>query len=444
MSRRQRGLPVTNKGHIFQLRNLPDRLAKIAFFLSLAAAIYLAGLLSAKFSLYPYRLVNRTIREYSRWFENPDRLVPAVHEFAGARTHPPDRVAPGLTLITSYFPETDWIAGAQLIDADGTILHQWQVDNDALFPGKFVQQNYIHGAHLFDNGDLMFNLEFVGLARISACGDAVWTFDDIRTHHSIAPAEDGTFWVSGHRTHLRENEPDHFADNPFVQSPAGDDLMLNFSADGELLREISITEVFSRNNLGGLVLRGKKQSGDIYHMNDVEPLFSDMAAEYPEFEAGDLVVSLRDLHTVLVVDPDDLRVKWIQTGETSYQHDADFIGGGRIGVFDNNLDFTDRGTAMGGTRIMVFDTVAGTSELAFPQPGAEPIYTEWSGKWQLLDNGNLLITEARAGRAIEVTPNGETVWEWVNARFDESRTAEVMEASRYDLSPDQVAAWTCD
>jgi len=40
------------------------------------------------------------------------------------------------------------------------------------------------------------------------------------------------------------------------------------------------------------------------------------------------------------------------------------------------------------------------------------------GKHQRLDNGNLLLTEAARGRALEVDSEGRLVWEYVNVVDD--------------------------
>ena len=36
------------------------------------------------------------------------------------------------------------------------------------------------------------------------------------------------------------------------------------------------------------------------------------------------------------------------------------------------------------------------------------------GKHQILHNGNILLTEAPEGRAIEIAPDGSLVWEYYN------------------------------
>ena len=41
-------------------------------------------------------------------------------------------------------------------------------------------------------------------------------------------------------------------------------------------------------------------------------------------------------------------------------------------------------------------------------------YSHFKGAAQRLPNGNTLITESTRGRAVEVTPAGEIVWEFYN------------------------------
>ena len=43
-----------------------------------------------------------------------------------------------------------------------------------------------------------------------------------------------------------------------------------------------------------------------------------------------------------------------------------------------------------------------------------PFETETCGSCQRLPNGNTLITESDNGRALELTPQGDVVWEFLN------------------------------
>jgi hypothetical protein len=177
-------------------------------------------------------------------------------------------------------------------------------------------------------------------------------------------------------------------------------------------------------------------------MNDVEPLPSSMADTYPLFDAGDLLVSLRDLHLVFVFDPETRDVKWHAFGPFIRQHDPDFLGDGQIGVFDNNPDGTHRGTVLGGSRILVLAPPSDSVRVRFPTPRSDTFYTEAAGKWQQLANGNLLLTEAQAGRVVEVDSAGALVWEWIRTPT-RRRVPEILDGTRYDLTPADVAAWGC-
>jgi hypothetical protein len=98
---------------------------------------------------------------------------------------------------------------------------------------------------------------------------------------------------------------------------------------------------------------------------------------------------------------------------------------------------------LGGSRVVALQPHTDSVEVLYESPAAEPFYTERMGKWQRLANGNLLLTEAQAGRILEVSPSGEKVWEWIHEPADERRVAEVSEGTRYAFTPDQVSRWPC-
>jgi hypothetical protein len=45
-------------------------------------------------------------------------------------------------------------------------------------------------------------------------------------------------------------------------------------------------------------------------------------------------------------------------------------------------------------------------------PEADPLYSRLSGRVEVLPNGNVLIIETDGGRALEVTQDGEVVWDF--------------------------------
>jgi hypothetical protein len=298
------------------------------------------------------------------------------------------------------------------------------------------------------NGDILLNLDYVGLARLDACGNTLWTLDE-GNHHSIARAEDGSFWIPGMSSERRATTSQYPDGFPGISQPVWFDRILRVSEGGDILKDINLLDVLYANDLERYLVKalgafpGDRVRDDPVHLNDVEPLSASMADEYPLFEAGDLVVSLRYPSLVFVFDPETSEVKWHASEPFLHQHDPDFIGGGWIGVFDNNKDITRRGTMLGGSRIVNVQPHTGSVEVRFPTPHSEPFYTDKQGKWQELSNGNMLLAETRAGRVVEVDSSGRTVWEWVNDPYKETRIPVVAQATRHDITPAEVASWPC-
>jgi hypothetical protein len=432
-------------------------LEKAGFVLSLMLFSFLYGFAARWHGWFPNDALEQTSRTVSQLelmpFVTPNFLNPVVYEREGARTVDPDAVQPGLTLVTSLWAnDGDWTMGAKLIDRGGRTVHEWLLDAAELFPDAthLRQHRYLHGSHLLPNGDLVVNVEYQGTVRVDACGTVQWRLPEAG-HHSIERADDGSFWISGHSSDPRLATPAHPDGLPGLDEPVWQDRILHVTPEGEVRDHINVLDLLYANDLERYVAKAHQPQGgtegptsrDLTHMNDVEPLSPSMADAYPLFEAGDLLVSLRNVHLVLVVDPDTRTVKWHASDPFIMQHDPDFLGDGWIGVFDNNRDFTERGSMLGGSRIVALQPHTDSMEVRFPTPQSDSFYTHAGGKWQQLANGNMLLTEARPSRVVEVTPDGRTVWEWVKASHDGVHVATVLEGTRYDLTTDDVASWPC-
>lgn len=372
--------------------------------------------------------------------------------FTSASTwHDPKAAQDGLTLITSINGEER--LQAAVVELDGTSVQHWSVDWFALWPEadhlpeilRPQQQpgTHIHGAVVMDNGDLVFNFEYLGLMRLDVCGDVVWRLP-YQTHHSIHRDEKtGNLWVSG-RIYHEEPSPAF----PNHAPPFSEPTVLEISPDGEILKEISVTGLLQKNDLDALLhidvfehIANKNPrsravaTGDILHLNDVEIFPDHLAAGV--FEPGDLMISLRNVHTVLVFDPETEEIVFQKSGGFVGQHDPDFIDGNRISVFDNASGINGDALA---SRIV---TVSGEDPFAKPEidyQGSEeaPFYTQIMGKHQWLDNGNLLLTESTGGRAFEVDGDGEIVWQYVNLIDDDGLVGMLDEAQRLPPRFDQA------
>lgn len=426
---------------------------KIGFVVSLVVLSLLYGYGARVFGWFPSSILERARTQARNVFSSPDFVAPRVYDGSGVRTSDSSQIESGLTLIAKHWRDLGWQQGIRLIDRDGSVLHEWRVDPMKIFAGnrfarsnqtpRALEERVVHGVHLFPDGDILFNLDYVGAVRLDACGDVVWQLPE-GTHHSIERADDGTFWIPGASADVRRASPAHPDGHPGLVRPVYHDRILRVTADGDVLDEINVLDLLYENGLERHVVKARQVNAeDVTHLNDVEPLRKSLAAQHPLFEAGDLLVSLRNLDLVFVFDPGSRRVKWDASLPFIHQHDPDFMADGWIGVFDNNRDFTGRGTMLGGSRVIALKPGTDSTRVLYPRTRSRPFYSDILGKWQQLENGNLLLTEGRPGRLLEVTVDGRVVWEWIGEPYEESEVAEVSEGTRYAMSPADVASWPC-
>lgn len=284
--------------------------------------------------------------------------------------------------------------------------------------------------NLYPNGDIIFNVEYIGLVRMNSRGKVLWKLP-YRTHHSVYHDEDGNFWVSGAEwIDQDDNRTKHF---PGLKAPYTEETILKVSPEGKIIQEISLLESLYKGNYQHLLHHYYALSGNLLHLNDVEVLNSKLAEHFLSFEYGDIVFSSRHLSLIGVINQHG-RIKWISPGIFTEHHDRDFENNGWITVFDNR---TNLGTA----KIRKINPSSNEAKTLYPTNLDLTFYTEAGGKHQKQNNGNRLIPEARAGRVFEISPEGETIWEWIQQPFDKEYVPEVLEGTRYNFNEQDIATW---
>jgi hypothetical protein len=382
--------------------------ARYLFLFSVAFLAYLIGVLTGAFQLPPYKSVSSSVRDvigFAIFWKNDLGIEPTRHLVAGQKSRKvwdivyPEGMSKGLRLIASLTPSHEALYGVRLFDRDGNKLHYWPVHYDRLDPeGRSPNNIFLHGFSVFEDGAIVVNFNRGGaMAKLDACGDTLWKLGG-SFHHIVNRSYDGTIWAWDA----------HF-------------LVQIDPTDGAILRRISLIEdVIKANDQMGIfgMLRNdepnpSKYRFDPFHPNDIEILAPEMADAFPQFEAGDIMISLRTPNLVAVLDPVSLKVKWWRHGPWHRQHDPDFQPDGTMTVFDNRLDFDQ-------SQIVRINPQSGQWSRLFRGSGEIAFYTRIGGQHQVLENGNLLLTATDSGRILEITPDGKLVWEFQNI-FDETR-----------------------
>lgn len=353
-----------------------------------------------------------------------------------------NQVATDDLVLLSGFIEDD--QKVELIERDGTVLASWRLSPREMLPSPGQCRNPpqtdwnspAHNTIIGPDGSIVLSFESCGMVKLDRCGNELWSTREI-THHSPNFLADGGLVIGGGE-HITE------APWPFV-TPYWEDLVMKFDAAGRLIMAKPASEMFLENGMAPLLTATTEFEARIdgeFHLNEVEELPPELAEAFPMFAPGDLMISFRNLNMIMVTDPAFERVKWYKIGPWLRQHDPDWNPDGRITVFDNHPDGTQDGRINGGSRIWAIDPATREAQLVYGGRPGETFSTAERGLHQMQPDGGVLVTEAYYGRAFQVDPSGDVVWEYIN-RYDDEQTAWLHGAEAWPRSYFSVRDWSC-
>jgi hypothetical protein len=404
----------------------------LIFALGCAALLFLAGMVAGRAKVFPYSAINAAYDAFTDWRENWRHYLGVRSRFAlasertagGVVEQDPTLAFPGYTLVSAYRPSSHDGFNSYLLDMDGNIVHQWDADINRIWPNLAQEESFvwdgsldIHGAHLFDDGDIVVNIGALGTVRLDRCSNVRWA---IRrpTHHHVEALSDGSLLVPS-TIHRTERVPSQLYADVGASGYFMDDTILHLDAEGRPQEEHSVIDMLLQSGWASALISGPGAGkvfadNDPLHVNDVERLSAEMAPAFPMFAAGDLMISVRHLNTVFVADPKSWAVKWLMTGPFVGQHDPDFLPNGHILLYDNRLSGVK--PKLGNSRLLEIDPATKAVVWSFDGKGDSAFYAHSRGEQQMLPNGNILYVDPYRGRVLEIAPqsDGRLVWEWVN------------------------------
>ena len=327
------------------------------------------------------------------------------------------RSSPGYDLYTNAHAST-----VDLLGPGGEKVHGWslapcyRLGNSVLMPdGNLLVVGQDRGAR----DDRAGEIAGAFVARLDWQGEIVWK-KPLRAHHDVQPTPRGeivllTTWPR----RVPEIDPYH---------PIRDDLITLLSARGDVVGELSLIDLLQKAPPPFHFLPGikKKEARDLLHANSVQWMPPELAGRGPLYAPSNLLICLRHQNAIAIIDWDTRKVLWTWgQDELSGPHDALMLPTGNILVFDNGLDRTF-------SRVIELDPVSGRIVWQYQATPPDSFKTQTRGSNQRLPNGNTLIAESDRGRAFEVTPKGEIVWEFVNPNFSKGARSAIVRIRRLD------------
>ena len=295
-------------------------------------------------------------------------------------------------------------AEAALADMRGNVLHRWSVDFTDVWPdleemSHLKWTHFIRRAHLFENGDILAVWDSVGIARIDKDSKVVWTRPNM-AHHDLQVMPNGDIYVI---TSIVEMIP-----RVNAEQPVRDDLVTLLDSEGNTKRSVSILEAFEKSETYRRLWEARTaRAGELFHTNTLHVLDGSIEDDISAFKKGNVLVSSLLTDIIAVIDLERGEVVWAWGDGFHAQHDPQILPNGNLLLFDNHDEYEK-------SSIEEYDPR--TMELVWSYLGSEsePFYSRTCGTAQRLPGGNTLVTESDNGRAFEITPEGEIVWEFYN------------------------------
>ncbi|MBW2289725.1 MAG: PQQ-binding-like beta-propeller repeat protein [Deltaproteobacteria bacterium] len=293
---------------------------------------------------------------------------------------------------------------AVLMDMDGRELHRWHLPAEEAWPGGKLtpaqrrRGNFWRRAHLFENGDVLALFAGRGIIKIDKDSKLLWA-RRLEVHHDLAVAPNGDIYVLTRWAHL--------VPRVHPTKPIFEDFVVILDSEGAVKNRVSILECFENSDPGRTWLAGGERSGDLFHTNTVTLLDGRLADAIPAFAKGNVLTAMRAIDTIAVLDLEQKKLVWVHRGSFRKQHDPQILDNRHLLLFDN------RGTP-GKSAILEFDPITGQSVWEYRGSLESPFFSKTCGATERLSNGNTLVIESDRGRAFEVTPASEIVWEFLN------------------------------
>jgi outer membrane protein assembly factor BamB len=332
------------------------------------------------------------------------------------------RSQPGYNLYSNHK-----LCSAYLIDAEGSTVRSWA------HPGR-----HWSNTELLPNGDLLVvGTDLTGVddeepddahrfvMRFSWDGEVLWK-RTLPAHHDVEITPRGgllTLTAQARRISAFNRDID-----------VRDNFLALLDDDGQLEAERSLFDLFDSapwfrfQPVRPRLRRGHPQIV-LFHGNSAEWMpHEHLVGRNRIYDPGNVLVCTRHQDTIAVIDWDlgELVWSWGQ-GILSGPHDATTLENGNILVFDNGIN-------RGWSRVIELDPLS--RRIVWEYRAAEPtdFFTLTRGSSQRLPNGNTLIADSEAGRAFEVTRDGELVWDfWSPHLSEQGERGTIVRMKRYPV-----------
>ena len=315
--------------------------------------------------------------------------ITAIRRTCGTIDVDIERSAGGYTL---YAGQT-FDGRVDLINLYGDIVHSWALpirpgrDAVILSNGNLgYNGSHEKSAELYPAWDIWHGGHFM---EVDPQGGILWEHEDIYHHHDAQWLENGNLLYAS-------------AEEVFI-SPIGpviSDRIKEVNRKGEVVWEWCVWEHIHPH------IYKTHECFNTDHWPMVNGVYQDGFIIY---------LSLRTTSGIIAINKQTKNIIWeLKYPYVAQQHCPVITKDGHILCFDNG---NIRPNSIHHSRIVEYDLKTKELVWSYVDPMPASFFSPYMGSVQRLWNGNTLICESAFGRLFEVTPEGETVWEYIIPEF---------------------------
>ena len=231
-------------------------------------------------------------------------------------------------------------------------------------------------------------------------------------HHSIEPDDNGDLWVCGAvqpESISNQNSKTKHSNNVFE-----DQALVRVSPSGKILQVVSVADLILNSGLEYLLYGSSNPNVnyDPIHLNQITPILSDSGV----FKKGQILVSLRNISTILLIDPTLESVVWHGSGNWMNQHCAKPVGPSTFSVLDNHSFASGEYwlNSAWRTRIVTHNIETGrASEIRVNDKSPRDFHIPAEGRALPVNSNHWMIEDCLNG-TILIFGNQKLVFKWSN------------------------------
>lgn len=396
------------------MMTLVDRILQTLFYVCLAFVLISLGIMAYYFNWgisRPYKSLFAAIHSTVHPKPDPNRNGKITN--AKVESLLPDKAYAGYTFISK---NDNMLV---LLDMDGKVVHQWQLSFSKVWmPNHEEGDNFVAPpefgyAQLFPNGDVIAIYHAksgkknpvygVGMVKINADSKVIWNYG-ANVHDAMYIAEDKNIYTLVQEKNggapiegLRYAKPPQMIDQITILSPQGKEE-----------KHIPVLQAFLGTPYEDM-LYAYNNAPRYTLTNAVVVLEKDMAAKFPLFQAGDMLVTIANMDAIAVIRPQTGKVIWASRGIWRRPYDAKFMEDGTIMLYDSQGYYD--GSNYSKPRLLRVDPATQAIRWFFIDNDKSDDSGKPSGMEQLLPNGNVLMVQEERGMLMEITPDGQLAWQ---------------------------------